>query len=265
MPTRNGQNGPELLLSEMTTLEVERLQDQIQLVLLPFGATEQHGPHLAMGTDTFIANAFCREVSRRHYPRVLVAPPLRWGLSALHMDFPGTITLSADTVMRIFEDVVDSLTSHGFDRFLIVNTHGGNRDIAKLAATQVGTRDGVAFMGAVDMGSLIESGVRARQREASTGQGGHACEDETSTAIYLCPEIVRTDKIEKGKIDQDRFKFRTAMEAHGIRTPANMHELTESGALGDPTLASAERGRERVESALARLGDLIDTITGRSG
>ena len=90
MSANNGHERPELLLSELTTLEVERLLDQIELVLLPFGATEQHGPHLALGADTFIADAFCREASRRLYPRLLVAPPLRWGLSNLHMDFPGT-------------------------------------------------------------------------------------------------------------------------------------------------------------------------------
>ncbi len=261
MAIESGGSGPVLLLSELTTLEVEHLQDQIELVLLPFGATEQHGPHLAMGTDSFIADAFCREVSRRHYPRVLVAPPLRWGLSGLHMDFPGTITLSADTVMRIFEDVIDSLVSHGFSSFLIFNTHGGNRDVAKLAATQIGAREGVEFMGAVDMGSLIEPDIRARQQAAGTGRGGHACEDETATAMYLCPEIVRDDKIVKGEIDEGAYEFRVAMESHGIRVPTNMHDLTETGALGDPTLATAELGEERVESAYARLGDLIDTIT----
>ena len=260
MANENG-GGRELLLSELTTLEVERLQDQIELVLLPFGATEQHGPHLAMGTDSFIADAFCREMSRRHYPRLLVAPPLRWGLSGLHMDFPGTITLSADTVMRIFEDVIDSLVAHEFSCFLIVNTHGGNRDVAKLAATQIGAREGVDFMGAVDLGSLIEPDVRARQRAAGSGRGGHACEDETATAMYLCPEIVREDQIAEAELNEGAFKFRRAMETHGIRVPTNMHDLTEGGALGDPTLATAELGKERVESAYARLGELIDTIT----
>ena len=256
---------PSRWIHEMSYDEVEDHLAKDDVVLVPIGATEQHGPHLAMGTDSFIADAFCREVSRRHYPRVLVAPPLRWGLSGLHMDFPGTITLSADTVMRIFEDVIDSLVSHGFGRFLIVNTHGGNREVAKLAATQIGARDGVDFMGAVDMGSLIEPDVRARQQAAGTGRGGHACEDETATAMYLCPEIVREDKIAKAEFDEGAFDFRVAMETHGIRVPTNMHDLTEGGALGDPTLATAEWGEERVESAYARLGDLIDTITGGAG
>ncbi len=68
MTENNGEDRPELLLSELTTVEVDRLRDKIELVLLPFGATEQHGPHLALGTDTF-----CREASRRLYPRLLVA------------------------------------------------------------------------------------------------------------------------------------------------------------------------------------------------
>ena len=261
MTENNGENRPELLLSELTTLEVERLRDRIELVLLPFGATEQHGPHLALGTDTFIADAFCREASRRLYPRLLVAPPLRWGLSNLHMDFPGTISLSADTVMHIFEDVVDSLTSHGFTRFLILNTHGGNRDIAKLAATEIGARGGVDFMGAVDLSGLIDPEILERHTAAGTGRAGHACEDETSTALYLSPQIVRSDLIAKGQIDDTAWEFRAALETHGVRTATNMHDLTANGALGDPTLATAEMGRERIESAHAGLAELIDTIT----
>ncbi len=177
------------------------------------------------------------------------------------MDFPGTISLSADTVMHIFEDVVDSLTSHGFTRFLILNTHGGNRDIAKLAATEIGTRDGVAFMGAVDLSNLIDSDVRDRHTAAGTGRTGHACEDETSTALYLCPQIVRSDSIAEGQIDDTAWDFRIALENHGVRTAANMHDLTANGALGDPTLATAESGRERIESAYTSLAELIDTIT----
>ena len=264
MSANNGHERPELLLSELTTLEVERLLDQIELVLLPFGATEQHGPHLALGADTFIADAFCREASRRLYPRLLVAPPLRWGLSNLHMDFPGTISLSATNVMHLFEDVVDSLTSHGFTRFLILNTHGGNRDVAKLAATEIGARDGVAFMGAVDLSDLIDPDIRARHSAAGTGRAGHACEDETSTALYLCPEIVRSDSISESQIDDTAWDFRETLETHGVRAPTNMHDLTANGALGDPTLATAAAGRERVESALTRLAELTDTIISAS-
>ena len=261
MSKNNGKDRRELLISELTTVEIERLAGQIELVLLPFGATEQHGPRLAIGTDTFIADAFCREASRRLYPCLLVAPSVRWGLSNLHMNFPGTISLSANTVMHIFEDVVDSLASHGFNHFLIVNAHGGNRDIAKLVATEVGSRDGVAFMGAVDVWDLIDPEILERHTAAGTGRAGHACEDETSTALYLCPEIVRSDSIAEGQIDDTAWDFRTALDSHGVRTPTNMHDLTANDTLGDPTLDTAKIGRERIESAYTGLAGLIDTIT----
>ncbi len=97
--------------------------------IVPVGSCEQHGRHLSFATDYLIPTEIARRVSAR--TRVPVTPPLCFGMSIHHMDFPGSITLSPDTFTAVVRDIVESLHRHGFRRLLILNGHGGN--IATLA------------------------------------------------------------------------------------------------------------------------------------
>ena len=144
-----GRDRKPLVLSELSWPEVAEFQDGVEMVLIPFGSTEQHGPNLALSADAAIAESLCLLASATMYPRLLVAPTVPWGISPHHMDFPGTITLEADTLLRVFYDMVDSLTRHEFRRFLIVNAHGGNKEISGVAAQDLGNRCELEFCGSV--------------------------------------------------------------------------------------------------------------------
>ena len=157
--TRKMHTQPELLLAAMTTLQIARLIDQIQLVLIPFGATEMHGERLVLGADSFIADAFCREVSRQLYPRVVVAPTIRWAPRGRGEGAPGTISLNESTLLHIFEDVADSLALHGMSRFLILTTHTASQDSAKQIANILSDREGVAIANAVNLSELIDKKI----------------------------------------------------------------------------------------------------------
>src|SRR4051794_6686327 len=85
-----------LVLADLTWQEVNDVRDQVELVLLPIGSNEQHGPNLAVRMDSSGAFEFCRHASKRMSPRVLVAPAIPWGISIHHMNFPGTITLAPE-------------------------------------------------------------------------------------------------------------------------------------------------------------------------
>ncbi len=136
MATNNyGESG--LVLADLSWPEVRDIKDQVDLVLLPIGSIEQHGPNLSLRMDSSSAFEFCRHASARMAPRLLVAPAIPWGVSLHHMHFPGTMSLAPDTFIQVIVELIDSLFHHGFERFLIVNGHGGNvaaMDIAAIRA-----------------------------------------------------------------------------------------------------------------------------------
>ena len=141
---------PPMVLAQQSWPELASVLDDIELVLIPIGSTEQHGPNLGLGQDHLISQAFCELAAERLRPRVLSAPAIPWGISDHHMNFPGSMTLRPETFLDLLEDVINSLVHHGLRRFLLVNGHGGNNALAGAAVQDFGMRLDVDFMGAVD-------------------------------------------------------------------------------------------------------------------
>lgn len=113
-------------IEEMTWPMVKRaLEEGYKTVIVPVGSIEQHGPHLPIGTDAYFGDCLGLRVAEK-LGKTLVAPTLRPGCSEYHMDFPGTITLSTETLMHVLRDVCVSLDRHGFENILLLPTHGGN-------------------------------------------------------------------------------------------------------------------------------------------
>ena len=110
-------------------------------MVLPVGSVEQHGHHMPLGTDSFLAHAVALGAAERVGDgRVAVLPPPWYGFSRHHMRFAGSVTLSADTMMRMVEDIVGSVVQHGFRRVLIVNGHGGNIPASSTFSRQISVR-----------------------------------------------------------------------------------------------------------------------------
>lgn len=183
----------DLVLSRLSWPEVRDIRDQVEVVLLPIGSNEQHGPNLSLDFDITAATEFSRRASERLYPRALVAPPIPWGVSFHHMNFPGTITLSVNTFMQVLVEVGASLRAHGFERFLIVNGHGGN--IAPMGAATVRIMEEVNphFIGACSQFSFLDR-AEIDAKYGITGITGHACETETAMGIYMAPHAVKTGR-----------------------------------------------------------------------
>ena len=254
-----GRDRKPLVLSELSWPEVAEFQDGVEMVLIPFGSTEQHGPNLALSADAAIAESLCLLASATMYPRLLVAPTVPWGISPHHMDFPGTITLEADTLLRVFYDMVDSLTRHEFRRFLIVNAHGGNKEISGVAAQDLGNRCELEFCGSVFVWDLIPDRLKSGWQK--TERVGHACELEVSDALFLRPQIVKRDALGAADFREGGWDLRDTLARYGVRAASNMSDITNNGALGDATLASVEAGRERMEAAVESLGDIVAAVT----
>jgi len=247
-----------LVLADLTWQELNEVRDLVDLVLIPVGSTEQHGPNLAMKMDHAAAFEFSRRASARMAPRLLVAPAIPWGVSQHHMNFPGTITLSPDTFIQVILEVIQSLQHHGFERFLIVNGHGGNNAAMEIATIRARTDLETPFVGACTLYNFIDPTVEKKYE--TTGHGGHACEMETSVAMYMLPEIVRESSLEAGDLTELMTDFRKDMKRYGVTIPFAFDEYTLNGALGDATLASIEFGRDLIESGLDNFCTFVEKL-----
>lgn len=180
-----------LLLSELTREEARAVAAET-LVIFPIGATEQHGPHLPVGTDVFAVEHIARAAAAEAAARipVVVAPTLPFGSSAHHLPFGGTMSIATDTYYRALSDLVESLITGGFRRIFLLNGHGGNHELAELVARDLALKH-PAHIGAgsywrIAWDALVAAGAHAQGRLA-----GHAGFFETSMALALKPNLVR--------------------------------------------------------------------------
>ena len=194
-------------------------------VLVPLGSTEQHGPHLPLHTDTTIATAVARAVAARL--RLLVAPPVAYGASGEHQDFPGTMSIGTEALQVLLVELVRSL-SRWAGQVVIVNGHGGN--LRALAAAVARLRyEGHAVVWAPC---------------TTPGTDAHAGHAETSLMLHLAPHLVDLARAAPGNLTPLADLLPT-LTAEGVAA------VSPSGVLGDPTTASAEAGRHLFEQLAA--------------
>jgi creatinine amidohydrolase len=251
----------ETRLELLTHEEVGALDRERTVVIVPTAAIEQHGPHLPLDTDTFLCTSVAREGAARARD-ALVTPTVCFGSSEHHMAFPGTVTLSHDTFRDLVADVCRSLARHGFGRLLVVNGHGGNTALNAATVQQLGFEAPVHVL-AVDYWTFARP-VLDDVRESPTGGMGHACEFETSLMLHLRPESVRRDlvvrEIVQPRYTSERFDL---FETGGFSAHWKTHELSHSGVMGAPDLATEEKGRRLFEACVDGLAALIEELRAR--
>ncbi|NIM90883.1 MAG: creatininase family protein [Candidatus Aminicenantes bacterium] len=180
-----------LVLQEMTWTDVRDYLKNCDMVIIPLGSTEQHGPHLPLGTDHYEALGMSKLISAR--TGVVVAPVLLAGYSVYHSGFPGTLSLEPETMERVLYETVEMLMKYGFRRFLFFNYHGGNNIVQKKVIYRINqTTEAVAA--AIGHDSPIE------KEEEGEFFDWHAGVNETSIMLYLKPELVKIERAEKPKI-----------------------------------------------------------------
>jgi creatinine amidohydrolase len=247
-----------LLLADLSWPEIRDIRDRVELVLLPVGSNEQHGPNLAVKMDIASCAEFCRRASAMMDPRVAVAPAVPWGVSFHHMNFPGTITLSTETFIQVLVEVIASLQHHGFERFLIVNGHGGNIAAMNVAAVRASEELQVPFVGACSYFSFTDKSIA--EKYVKSPITGHACEVETSGAMELVPDIVKHDSLAAGDITDLQKGFGQLARRYSVSIPYRFDQLTRNGALGDATQASPEFGREMIQNGLENFTAFCDEL-----
>ena len=249
-----------MFLYDLTWQQVSNL-DRSTVVLIPFGAVEQHSLHLPLGTDSIIGEAIARRLEREFPEQVLVLPITWLGCSRHHMDFPGSLTAEIETFIGVGEQLVSSMADHGFRNFILLNSHGGNINKVALMAEKLRYRPGpVLKVAAVTYWHLIGKEIQDI-RETPLGGMGHACELETSIMLAVMPELVRQDLMEAdGPENRSQFEG-SDMFAPGTVTVAKpFKELSRHGGVGDPRLASKEKGEKILSAIVAKLAGVVREI-----
>ena len=245
------------LLAELSWPEAQRRFREVDIALLPVGAIEQHGPHLPLDTDAFDADALCRAVAERcTAPKPLVFPPISYGVSYHHDDFPGTISIGPETLARLVHEVGLAAARNGIAKFVIVNGHGGNGPALHFAA-QLINRDAHIFT-CVDSGETSDPDVEAL---ATTPNDIHAGEIETSTAMAIRPELVQM-KQAKTFVPSFSSRYLDFGSKRSVDWYVRTAKISPSGVLGDPSAASREKGEQMWKLMVEHLVGLVEHLKG---
>ena len=245
--------------------QLSALDKDNTIVLLPMSATEQHGPHLPVGTDSIILSTLIDKAieAADSYTGsdVIFAPQLHIGKSNEHMDFCGTLTFSAQTYYALLHDIAGCIAKHGFKKLVLFNSHGGNTDMANLISRDLRIDFGLQVY--VFDWWFTSFWAEAREKYQQSGPYGifHACELETSLMLEARPETVRMDLA----VDEDPAECFTGDKFVTVFGPVNAgwrtKDVTKSGVIGAPTYATKEKGQAFFAYAVEKLFAILQEIS----
>jgi creatinine amidohydrolase len=248
-----------MLLGQMSSPDLRGLDMNEQVVLLPLGSFEQHGRHLPLTTDSDIVTAIAERVERARPDRVLRLPTLWAGHSTHHLAFPGTVSVGQMHYIALVADLCASLAAMGARKVFLLNGHGGNDVPVRAALREVksGAGAGGHFVYA-SYWMLAASSIRA-ERESEIGGMGHACELETSLMLHLHPERVRMElAAPDGPKHASPYRKGDLIQGRPIYSVSEFHEISETGVVGRPDLASAEKGARFFEGIVRDITAFVD-------
>lgn len=239
-------------LAELHWPEVQQLDREKIVAIVPVGSMEQHGPHLPFQVDTLVAARLAEDLEKV-MPEVLVLPPLWSGVSAHHMDFPGSITVRAKVFIELLHDICTSLYHHGFRRIVILNGHGGNRSSLEVLGQELFVELGLT-VNTLAYWDLVPDLVKSLKKSKSKGMG-HSGELETSLMLHLEPRLVSQKDIPSGALG-----IHEEGPTEGIKRYVNMKDHSEQGVIGMPSAASAEIGARLYQGALGALREAVKAL-----
>lgn len=256
-----------VLIEEMAWPQVaEAIAEGKTTVIVACGASEQHGPHLPIGTDTYLGTAIAERAARRA-GNALVAPTLRPGLSEHHMSFAGSLTLRPDTFIALLTDYCTSLAAHGFERIVIFPSHGGNMDVMKaqfpwLARSLVERCEVVLSLRLLD--DMQRMAAYLAERGVSIGRAGaHAGYTETAMMLAYAPHLVQMEQAAPGLSDDDFYAPEELTRSQLSSFLYGIGSQSANGILGDPTGADATVGEHLLEMAAESLSKDVMAAPGQ--
>jgi creatinine amidohydrolase len=247
-----------MLLEDLTWPEVKSLDFARLIVILPTGSFEQHGHHLPFTTDTDIVSAIAAGIEQAMADRVLLLPTLWPGLSTHHMHFPGTLDVSQAAYISLVTELGKSISSMGANKVFIVNGHGGNDTPLRAVLRELKTAVPQTRFVFASYWTLAAKTLRD-VRESELGGMGHACEMETSLMLYLHPERVKMDRaVRDGPTHTDAYRKADMQYGRPVFFVNEFHEVTKSGVMGHPDLASAEKGKRFLDGIVTEVSRFVE-------
>ena len=234
-------------VANMTSPEIgEALKNGFDTAVFAVGSNEQHGPVLAVSTDTVLGDTLALRVAEK-LGRALKFPTVNIGCSEHHMMFPGTVTLRKETLQSVLKDYVMSLARHGFKRVVILPSHGGNfGPIDEVVEELVMENPDVKIIAYTDLLNFVEHLTKTSEHYGISPEdsGAHAGESEVSMMLYANPEGVRPEKIPHGKGYVGVFDEAATQRIF----EEGIAGLSPIGVLGDPAEASEMHGEAYIEA-----------------
>lgn len=263
-PSVHGESAIKYMqLGEKTWKEAAAMTDRV--VIVPLGAQEQHGHHLPLLTDAMIGSEILRRAEAQLGDAVLILPMLWLGHSPHHLEFPGSVSVSCDTYIKIIEDMTESLIKGGFRRILFFNAHAGNMTPTSAALSAVQLRHATQKP---DLWLLLANWFTLAAK--AIGESGafeqvkisHACEWETSQILAIRPDLVKDERpAARFSIMVDgapsRFYRADYSDWGSVEVARRIDQNSPTGAFGWPELATVEKGELLFDLAARDLVDLI--------
>lgn len=234
----------------------DRIQESV--VIVPTAATEQHGPHLPIDTDSCIVEALVERVCDRASVPVVATPVVVFGASHHHFSFPGVLSLRSTTFSAVVRDILDSLSRSGARRVYLLNGHGGNDETIRLAAREESRALGLAI-GAASYWSLAWEAMLALDAHNQIGPlPGHAGGFETSMMLALRPDSVRTDLLAQTRPPTPGSPWPSG--AQGLIEQPNGVLEQGNGMSDDALTASAEWGTRMLDAITSSVAESLNAF-----
>lgn len=231
-------------LQHMTWKEIEEVFSRDPVVLVPLGSMEEHGPHSPTG-DYLAAVEITKRVAEQAGAYCL--PTIPFGYSEYFRGFPGTVSLSPQTVISVLQDIFQSLTEHGVTKIVVMNGHAGNAPLVDQAARAL-RRQKKIMVASLDLWQCLTTDFKKELYGADFNPSGHGGEPVTSAMMYLYPEDMRMDLLTQ----EERNTKWQGIDIAGLAKAGvgdsqvnmyfNMNEISAIGVMGNPLAASAARG-----------------------
>jgi creatinine amidohydrolase len=246
---------------DLTSRDFQELDPQKTVVVLPIAATEQHGPHLSVGTDSIIAQGMCDTVMKKlpAHLDVLFLPVQAIGKSNEHLRDPGTVTLTAQTLISAWTEIGESVNRAGLKKLVIVNSHGGNVEVQGIVARELRVRCQMLVAQTAWRRLGVPAGLFS---DTENNYGIHGGDFETSVMLHFAPNRVDMSKA----VDFVPNSIRYAQEYSQLRVTGftSMAWIAEDnhaqGVAGEAHLATAEKGRQAVEFQTDRFIELLEDV-----
>lgn len=247
-------------LADLRAPEVAQRLTAASVLVQPVGAIEQHGPHLPLSTDLLIAQALADAVvdARGEELDLWLLPPLAYTKSNEHAWAPGTIWLSAQTMLSVLDDLGRCVATLPTQRLAFLNGHGGNTALLAVANRELRLAHGLmTFL--LHPSQPRDSGGSAQADDDELGMGVHAGRDETSIVLHLRPDLVDMARAERSVpaalATREHVRF-----GGSVAFGWSSDDLADSGVIGDPTQATAARGAQLWDGMVRSVGDQLAEV-----